>query len=233
MAQYSQENLTIKHWAEEDRPREKLSKHGRSVLSEAELIAILIGSGTTTKSAVDLSKEILHSVDNNLNSLARLGIKDLMKFNGIGEAKAISIVAALELGRRRNSEDVKALPIIDSSQKVYDFISGDLVDLDHEEFWIILLKRNNEIIKKVRISIGGTSGTLVDPKIVFKSAIEESSSAIILIHNHPSRQLKPSEADRKLTKRLLEAGKLMDITVLDHLIVTDKAYFSFADEGEM
>lgn len=231
MESYESTNVSIKLWAEEDRPREKLLLKGRSALSEAELIGILIGSGNAKQTAVDLSKEILRSVDHNLNALAKLSVKDLMKFNGIGEAKAISIVAALELGRRRKSEEITRKPIIKSSETVYEIMSGDLGDLQHEEFWILLLKRNNELIKKVRISAGGVAGTVADSRIIFKHALEELASTIVLVHNHPSGNLKPSTADTQLTKRLVEAGKLMEISVVDHLIITDSGYFSFADEG--
>ncbi|MEQ9230954.1 MAG: DNA repair protein RadC [Cyclobacteriaceae bacterium] len=231
MESYSPANVSIKQWAEEDRPREKLLLQGRSALTEAELIGILLGSGNQKQTAVDLAKEILRSVDNNLNSLAKLTVKDLIKFNGIGEAKAITIVSALELGRRRKSEEISRKPIIKSSETAYDIMVGDLGDLRHEEFWILLLKRNNELIKKVRISAGGVAGTVADTRIIFKQALEELASSIILVHKHPSRKLKPSTADTQLTKRMVEAGKLLEISVVDHLITTDAGYFSFADEG--
>ena len=223
--------LTIKSWAEEDRPREKLILKGKSALSEAELIAILLGSGNKRQSAVELAQHILNHCQNNLASLAKLSIKDLQKFNGIGEAKAISVVAALELGRRRKeSEPIKKVKI-NSSKDAFELLNGDLVDLQHEEFWIILLKRNNEVIRKEMLSKGGISGTVVDPKIIFKRALEESASALILAHNHPSGNLTASKEDIQLTDKLKEAGKSLDIPVLDHLIITDQAYFSFADQG--
>jgi len=225
------EYLNIKNWAEEDRPREKLLLKGKASLSEAELIGILIGSGTASLSAVDLAKQILNSVDNNLNSLAKLSVKDLTKFKGIGEAKAISIVAALELGRRRKSQEAIKNPKIGSSKDVFEYLKGDLLDLQHEEFWILMLSRSNEILKKKLISSGGVSGTVADPKIIFKSALEELSSAIILVHNHPSGNLKPSNQDISLTKKMKEAGLVLEIPVLDHLIFTNESYFSFADEG--
>lgn len=206
---------------------------GRAALSDAELIGILLGSGTKTLSAVDLAKQILASVGNNLNQLAKLSVKDLMKFNGIGEAKAISIVSALELGRRRKSEDPTDRVKIQSSQQAYDLITSDLADLQHEEFWIILLKRNSELIKKIRISTGGLAGTVADVRLIFKYGLEELASSIILVHNHPSGALKPSHQDVAMTKRMIEAGKLLDITVVDHLIYTDSGYFSFADQGMM
>ena len=223
--------LTIKSWAEEDRPREKLLLKGKSTLSEAELIAILLGSGNKKQTAVELAQHILNHCQNNLGALARLSVKDLQKFNGIGEAKAISIVAALELGRRRKeSEPIKKVKI-NSSTDAFELLNGNLTDLNHEEFWIILLKRNNEVIRKEMISKGGFSGTLVDAKIIFKRALEESASAIILAHNHPSGNLKASKEDIQLTKKLIEAGKSLDIQVLDHIIIADQNYFSFTDQG--
>ena len=223
--------LTIKKWAEEDRPREKLLLKGKAALSEAELIAILIGSGNTEQTAVELSQHILSQCGNNLSNLARLSVKDLQKFKGIGEAKAISIVAALELGRRRKeSEPLKKVKIT-SSHDAFQLLHGDMMDLNHEEFWLLLLKRNNEVIKKEMLSRGGVSGTVVDAKIIFKRALEETASGLILAHNHPSGNLKPSQEDINLTKRLKEAGKSLDISVLDHLIITDHSFFSFADEG--
>jgi DNA repair protein RadC len=221
----------ILSWAEEDRPREKLMLRGKSALTDAELIAILIGSGTRELSAVDLSKIILQSVDNNLNELARLSVNDLMKFKGVGDAKAISIVAALELGRRRKAAESPKKAKITCSADAYDSIRPHLSDLSHEQFWILLLNRANEVIRPVQISVGGVAGTVADPKLIFKSAIEHLASAIILVHNHPSGNLKPSQADKDLTKKVSEAGRLLDIPVLDHLIFGDNGYFSFADEG--
>ncbi len=222
--------LTIKTLAEEDRPREKLLLKGKSVLSEAELIAILIGSGNKEQTAVELSQHILNQCKNDLNALARLSVNDLKKFKGIGEAKAISIVSALEIGRRRKEQEPAKKIKIQSSRNAYDLLKGDLMDLNHEEFWLILLKRNNEVIRKEMISKGGVSGTLVDAKIIFKRALEESASSIILAHNHPSGNLKPSQQDVNLTKKLKEAGKALDISVLDHLIITDQSFYSFADD---
>jgi DNA repair protein RadC len=221
----------ILSWAEEDRPREKLLLKGKAVLSDAELIAILIGSGTRELSAVDLSKLILQSVNNNLNELAKLSINDLMKFKGIGDAKAISIAAALELGRRRKESESLKKQKITSSADVYEAIRPYLMDLQHEQFWIILLNRANEVIRPQQISIGGVSGTVADPKMIFKAAIEHLASAIILVHNHPSGNLTPSQADKELTKKVKEGGQTLDIPVLDHLIFSDNGYFSFADEG--
>ena len=226
-------NLKILSWAEEDRPREKLLQKGKSTLSDSELMAILIGSGTVSMSAVELSKQVLGFAKNNLNELAKLSVKDLQKFKGIGEAKAITIVAAMELGRRRKAAEIIKKPKILSSKDVHDYIIGDLQDLPHEEFWILLLNRSNTVISKHQISSGGVSGTVVDSKMIFKSALENLASSIILIHNHPSGNLKPSEADLRLTEKLKESGTLLDIPVLDHLIITDSAYYSFADEGTL
>jgi DNA repair protein RadC len=224
-------NLNIKSWAEEDRPREKLILKGRNALSDAELIAILIGSGNKEDTAVELSKKILSSINNDLNQLGKLTVNDLMQFNGIGEAKAISIIAALELGRRRKQSASDKKPIIQSSKDAFEVINSVLSDLTHEEFWVIYLNRRNEVIKKEFISKGGVSGTVADIKIIFKVALETLSSAIVLCHNHPSGNLKPSEADIQLTKKIKETGKVMDILVIDHLIIGDKNYYSFADEG--
>lgn len=221
--------LSIKQWAEEDRPREKLMLKGRSALTDAELIGIQIGSGTKSYTAVDIAKQILSDHGSDLNQVARLSISDLTKYPGIGEAKAINIVSALEIGRRRPITPSEK-PRIRSSADVYNIMKADLMDLNHEEFWILLLNRANMVLKKHNISNGGVSGTIADPKLIFKAAIEQLASSIILVHNHPSGNLKPSEADKRLTKQLVEAGKVLDISVLDHLIFTDSKYFSFADE---
>jgi len=224
-------HLRIPQWAEDDRPREKLLMKGRSSLSDTELLAILLGTGTKAISAVDLAKQVLQRADQNLNSLARLSVADLTKIKGIGLAKAINIVSALELGRRRKELHQATKPRITCSEDVIEVIRPDLLDLNHEEFWIIILNRANFVLKKIQISRGGISGTVADPKVIFKSAFEQSGSSIILIHNHPSGNLQPSQADITLTKNLKEAGKLMEIPVLDHIIVGDNHYFSFADEG--
>lgn len=233
MDSYKLSKISIKQWAEEDRPREKLLLKGRAALSEAELIGILLGSGTPSVSAVDLAKQILASVDNNLNALARLSVKDLMKFNGIGEAKAITIVSALELGRRRKEDEFLKKPFVRSSKEAYEVLRGDLTDLEHEEFWILLLKRNNELIRKVSVSSGGITGTVADIRMIFKHAIDSLASSIILAHNHPSGNLQPSSVDERLTKQIVAAGRIMDISVNDHLIITDAGYFSFADDHRM
>jgi DNA repair protein RadC len=221
----------IKQWAEDDRPREKLIHKGKSALSDAELLAILLRSGSTKETAVDLSKRILQHVSDNLIELSKLSVTDLMAFNGIGEAKALSIIAALELGRRRRESEIAVKQQINGSKDVFEYFHANLSDTQYEEFWLLLLNRANKIIKKVIISEGGISGTVADPKRIFKTAIENNASSIILCHNHPSGNLKPSEADIKLTKKLKEAGALMDISVLDHIIVGEEKFFSFADEG--
>ncbi len=224
-------NLTIKHWNEDDRPREKLLIKGKSALSDAELIAILIGSGNRGESAVELSKRILGSINNSLNELGKLSVDDLIKFKGIGEAKAISIITALELGRRRRLEEALEKPKITSSKSVFDVMQPILGELQHEEFWIIYLNNANKIQLKTQMSKGGITGTLVDTRLVYKRAIELSATSIILCHNHPSGILKPSTSDISLTKKIKGGGEVLDIKVLDHIIITEKDYFSFADEG--
>jgi DNA repair protein RadC len=226
-----QEKISIKAWAEEDRPREKLSTQGRRALTDAELIAILIGSGSRTETAVELSKRILHHYDNDLNRLAKASIQELSNFRGIGEAKAISIIAALEIGRRRDDTEIKAVESILSSKDAYNLMRRHLVDLNHEEFWIILLGRASKVLGKELISKGGLSGTVADPKVIFHIALQHQASGIILIHNHPSGNLKPSQLDISLTKRLSEAGRMLDIQILDHLIIDDTGYYSFGDES--
>lgn len=226
-----QEKITIKAWAEEDRPREKLIQHGRRTLSDAELVAILIGSGSRDETAVELSKRILYSLNNDLEKLGQLSVQELSRFKGIGEAKAITIIAALELGRRRKVGDSDEVVKISGSSDIFRLLHRYFADLNHEEFWIILLNRANKVLSKHLISKGGQSGTIADPKIIFKTALESHAASIILAHNHPSGNLKPSQADISLTHKLSSAGKVLDIAVLDHLIFTNSAYFSFADEG--
>ena len=223
--------LKIKSWSPEDRPREKLLAKGTPVLSDAELVAILLGTGTTTVSAVELAKRVLQTVNNNLHELGRLSVKDLMRIKGIGEAKAIAIIAALELGRRRKDGEAEEKPRISASRDCFNLLRPHLEDIPHEEFWIILLNRANRMIKKFQISQGGVAGTVADPKIIFKLALSELASGIILAHNHPSGNLTASQADIDLTRKIKEAGKLLEIQVLDHLIVAGNKYFSFADEG--
>lgn len=227
------DRLTIKSWAEEDRPREKLLLKGKHVLSDAELIAILISSGNAEETAVELSKRILGKIENNLNELSKMSVKELMEFKGIGEAKAISIVAALELGRRRKEADVVKRDKITTSKDAADIFQPMLADHLHEEFHILFLNRANLVIGKQPVSTGGMSGTVVDPKIIFKAALDNKASSIILCHNHPSGNLKPSEQDIRLTKSLVEAGKVLEISVLDHVIVSQNGFYSFADEGMM
>ena len=230
MANYSNK-ISIKAWAEEDRPREKLSGQGRRALTDAELIAILIGSGSRDESAVELSKRILHHYDNDLNKLGKAGISELSQFKGIGEAKAISIIAALEIGRRRGDTEIKVLDEVKSSRDGYNIMRRHLMDLNHEEFWIMLIGRSSKVLAKELVSKGGLSGTVADPKIIFHMALQHQASAIIMVHNHPSGNLKPSREDLVLTKKIADAGRMLDINVLDHLIITDSGYFSFGDEG--
>ena len=223
----------IKAWAEDDQPREKLLLKGKNALSDAELIAILIGIGTKDMSAVELSKKILQSVENNLNQLAKMSIPELMKFKGIGEAKAISIVAAMELARRRKDADHLKKTKILGSRDAYIHLKPYLLDLNHEQFWMVCLNRNLEIISTIQISSGGVTGTIADPKLIFKYAIEQLASAIIITHNHPSGNKNPSQADIDLTKKINEVSRILEITLSDHLIFTNDGYFSFADENMM
>ena len=235
MSNYTPIPLSIKAWAEEDRPREKLLLRGKQNLSDAELLAILLGSGSRNESAVSLAQRILQSTDNSLHELGKRAIPTLIKdFKGVGEAKAITIAAAMELGRRRQLTAIKEKPKIVSSKDAYDVIAPLLMDLPHEEFWILLLNRANRVLNREQISSGGTTGTVVDVKILFKKVLrQEAITSVILSHNHPSGNLSPSNADLELTKKIKQAGKLLDIDVLDHLIITDNGYYSFADEGKM
>lgn len=226
-------SFSIKNWNEDDRPREKMLQKGRIALSDAELIAILIGSGSRNESAVSLSQRILASAGNNLSELGRLSIPELMEFKGIGEAKAISIAAAMELGRRRRTGEALERKKITSSNSVYEYVQPIIGELPHEEFWILYLNNSNKIIKSAQLSKGGITGTIVDVRLAFKEALQLGAVGIILAHNHPSGTLKPSQADIQLTKKLKLAGDSLDIKVLDHLIITEKAYFSFADENMM
>jgi DNA repair protein RadC len=225
------ESLSIKHWSDDDKPREKLLQKGRSVLSDAELIAILIGSGSRDESAVELSKRILASVNNNLNELGKSTIKQLMQFKGIGEAKAITIAAALEVGRRRRGEEAQKITKITDSASVFELLQPKLGDLQHEEFWIVFLNNSNKVLQASQLSKGGITGTLVDVRLVMRQALEIGAVALILVHNHPSGTLKPSTSDKQITQKLKTAAEALDIKVLDHLIITQKDYYSFADEG--
>ena len=229
--QQKSSSFSIKNWSDDDKPREKLVHKGRSVLSNAELIAILIGSGTKNETAVALSKRILASTNNNLNELGKVSIKQLMKFKGIGEAKAVSIAAALEIGRRRQNEKAMVKAQILGSQEVFDLLQPLLADLPHEEFWIVYLNNSNQVIQKAQLSKGGITGTLVDVRLVIKQALELGAVSLILAHNHPSGALKPSEADKKITNKLQKASEAMDIRVLDHVIITQNKYYSFADNN--
>ena len=231
MEDYNQEKQTIKNWNEDDRPREKLALKGRNSLSDAELLAIIMGSGNRNESAVELAKRILKSAQNNWNELAKYTIQDLCLFKGIGEAKAISIITALEIGRRRNAQDVLERAKITSSRDAALILQQQIGDLPIEEFWVMYLNQANKIIKTEQISRGGITQTAVDIRIVYKKGIELMATAIILSHNHPSGNLVPSEADKNLTRKIIEASKYLDIQVLDHIIVSQKDYYSFADEG--
>lgn len=224
-------NIGIKAWKEEDRPREKMMVQGRRSLSDAELIAILIGSGSRNESAVELSKRILNAHGNDLNRLGKLSMQELAVFKGIGEAKAVSIMAALELGRRRKDQVPEKKLRISGSRDAFDLLHIYFEDLQHEEFWVVLLNRANHLISKHLISKGGQAGTIADPKIIFHIALLNHAASIMLAHNHPSGNPKPSNADITLTKKLIAGAQLLDIQVLDHLIFTDQTYFSFADEG--
>ncbi len=222
--------FSIKNWSQDDQPREKLLYKGKQVLSDAELVAILIGSGNREESAVGLCKRILASVNNNLTELGKLSIKQLMEFKGIGEAKAITIIAALELGRRRGGEAALEREDITSSRSVFELMLPIIGELPHEEFWVIYLNNSNKIIQKKQISKGGITGTLVDVRLVLKTALELNAVGLVLAHNHPSQSLKPSKADKEITQKLKIGAQSLDIKVLDHLIITEKSYFSFADE---
>lgn len=204
---------------------------GKTSLTDAELIAILLGSGTSSLSALDVAKKILQHADNSLHSLGHLTVRDLLKIKGVGEARAVTIVAALELGRRRKEKVIDKRPKVSGSRDAWELFKGDLMDLPHEEFWVLLLNRANRVIKRMQISQGGVSGTVADPRIIFKSALEELASGIILAHNHPSGNLTASQADRDLTRKLTEGGRLIDVQVLDHVILAGQRYYSFADEG--
>lgn len=219
----------MKQWKPLDRPREKLMHNGKMSLSDAELISILIGTGNRKESAVDLARRILGSFGNSLNRIARAPVRDLMKFEGIGKVKALIIVTALELGRRRNGEFRDEKPKIVSSQSVYDLMQPLIGELNHEEFWILYLNGANRLEARVQLSKGGMTATLVDVRLVFKLAMQHGATSVILCHNHPSGNLTPSESDKNLTRKIIQGGKLLDIKVIDHVIVTDQGHFSFVD----
>ena len=221
----------INQWAEDDRPREKFLLKGKAALSDSELLAILIGSGTRNESAVQLCQRILAAANNNLNQLGKLSIKQLMEFKGIGEAKAIAIAAALELGRRRSSEEALEWDKITSSKAVFNIMQPIIGELLHEEFWVLFLNNSNKVIHKAQLSKGGITGTIVDTRIIFKTALEYNAISLILTHNHPSGKLLASDSDKDITRKLQLAGKQMEIMILDHVIITESSYYSFADEG--
>ena len=225
--------LGIKQWKDDDKPREKLMLKGKNALSDAELLAILIGSGNTEDNAVTLSQKILAGVDNNLQGLGRLGLNDLTKYKGIGSAKALTIITALELGRRRRLEEALSSRKINGSSDVFEIMQPIVGDLPHEEFWILYLNNANKVLARERISTGGITGTLVDTRIIFKKGLEVMATAVILCHNHPSGALKPSDSDLQLTRKIKEAGTILDIRILDHLIITEGSFYSFADEGKL
>jgi DNA repair protein RadC len=226
-------SLKITDWAVEDRPRERLWTKGPSSLSDAELIAILIGSGTRNRSAVDLAHELLAMAGNSLNELGRLSAGEIRKIKGVGNTKAVIIAAALELGRRRKMAEAAEHPQIRSSADVFNIVSPLMEDLPHEEFWILFLNRANRVTGQMKISQGGVSGTVTDVRIVMKKAIETLSSGLVICHNHPSGNNSPSDSDIRITQKIKEAGALMDIQLLDHLIITGKDYYSFADNGAL
>ncbi len=226
-------SFSIKNWSFDDRPREKLLQKGRNALTDAELIAILIRSGSKNESAVALSKRILASTDNQLHGLGKLTVQQLMNFKGIGEAKAITIVGALELGRRRRTGEVKDTARVNSSKGVFEEMYPVIGELDHEEFWIIYLNNGNKIVHKMLLSKGGIHSTVVDIRLVLKKALEVGATGIILAHNHPSGILQPSEADIETTGKLKNAAESLDIKVLDHLIISEKGYYSFSDESQI
>ncbi|MCP4442104.1 MAG: JAB domain-containing protein [Aureispira sp.] len=223
---------SIKTWAEADRPREKMILKGKNALSDAELLAILLGSGSRNESAVELAQKILRAANDNLNDLGQTTLKDLQKHKGVGEAKAITIAAAMELGRRRQSTTPTQRPSIRSSQDAFNILASLVMDLPHEEFWVLILNRANKVLRSVQISSGGLAGTVVDTKKIYQRVLDhERANSIILCHNHPSGNLSPSKADLDVTKKIKAAGQVLDIQVLDHLIISGNSYLSFADEG--
>lgn len=225
------EKLVIREWAESDRPREKLMEQGRRALTDAELLAILIGSGSTSETAVELCRRILKDSNNNLHTLSKKEVNDLCTYRGIGEAKAITIIAALELGRRRREEHLVDVPVLNSSKRVFEYFSANLQDLPHEEFWVLYLNTGCKVLDTQLIGRGGNDFTPVDVRIILRYALQSKANSMILIHNHPSGTLQPSQADKLLTNKVNDAAKLMDIKVNDHIIFTDTAYYSFRDEG--
>ncbi len=229
----STSKLSIPEWSKDDRPRERLLARGAKALSDAELVAILIRSGTPTDSALDLARIILNKAGNDLHRLAGLGVNELMRIHGVGEAKAMSIVAALELGQRRRDLSVSQRPLIADSRAAFELLQPVLGDLPYEEFWLLLLDRGNRLMNRCKVSQGGMHGTVADPKLIFREALDQRASSVILCHNHPSGQLRPSTEDIQLTRKLVEGGRFLDIHVQDHLIVTNTGYYSFADNGQL
>ncbi len=225
--------IPIHQWAEDDRPREKFLLKGKSALSDSELLAILIGSGSRNESAVQLCQRILASTNHNLNLLGKLSISQLTEFKGIGEAKAIAIAAALELGRRRGSEEALVLDKISSSKAVFVLMHPIIGDLPHEEFWVLYLNNSNKVLYKSQLSKGGLTSTIVDVRLLFKTAFEQNATSIILTHNHPSGKLMASEQDIQITKRIKQASQQLDIALLDHIIITENGFYSFNDQGIM
>ena len=225
--------FSIKYWAEDDKPREKLMLKGKASLSDAELLAIIIGSGSRNESAVDLSKRILGQVQNNLIALGKLSLKQLMEFKGIGEAKAIAIIAATELGRRRRAEEVTDLVKINSSRVIFDVMQPIIGELPYEEFWVIYLNNANKIIHKAQLSKGGITGTVVDVRMILKLALEQNALSFVLVHNHPSGKLFASESDLEITKKIQIAARQLDMHVVDHLIIAENGYYSFADDHKL
>ncbi|RCU42261.1 JAB domain-containing protein [Chryseobacterium lacus] len=223
--------MSIKFLAEDDRPREKFLMKGKNALSDAELLAIIMGSGNRQESAVDLARRVLNTVENNWHQLSKLSVKDLMKFNGVGEAKAISIASALEIGRRRAAQEVPERKKITCSKDVFEFLKPYLGDLQTEEFWAVLVNQNNRILHFSQLTTGGISSSIVDVRILFKTALEHFATAVFVAHNHPSGNLKPSQEDIRITKQIAEGGNFLNIKLLDHLILNQTSYYSFADEG--
>lgn len=226
-------NIPFRLWADDDKPANKVLQRGLPALSDSELLSILIGSGNDDFNPLDLAKNLLLKSDNKLRKLGSLTVAEMMKFKGIGQSKATRIVAAMELGRRYVFSEYRYTETIQSSSSVFNIMQPILSHLNHEEFWVVLLKQNNQVIRLVKISSGGTAGTVVDPKIIFKHALDELASCIVLVHNHPSGTLIPSEPDKSLTNKIKSAGQFLDIRVLDHLIIAHNSYYSFADEGKL
>lgn len=226
-------NITIARWAEEDRPREKLMQNGPGVLSDSELLAILIGSGSTRESAVSLMQRILADCGNNLNTLGKMSLHELMRYNGIGEAKAVTILAACELGKRRHATPAAVRPDLGSASAAYDYMLPKMQDLDVEEAWVLLMNQRFHLVKAVRLSHGGLSETAVDVRIVMREAILAGATVLTLCHNHPSGNCRPSGDDDRLTQKIRKACETMRIYMADHIIVTDGCYYSYAEEGRL